>query len=123
MPAPGSGVGVALAVQLRGSDRWFTSNHDVPDWSIQREDPAATTIELPPRTAPAAVAAVAAVAVPVGSATVPAPADYRIAVTALRRGFLLRRDFLPGKPLLNWSGHVTLSPAAPAAVLWRAPAS
>src|SRR4051812_13541746 len=33
-PAPGSWVGVALAVQLRGNDRWYTSNHDVPDWSI-----------------------------------------------------------------------------------------
>src|SRR4051794_28546324 len=123
VPAPGSWVGVALAVQLRGSERWFTSNHDVPDWSIQRDDPAATTIELPPGTAPAAVAAVAAVAVPVGTATLPAPADYRITVTALGRGFLLRRDLLPGKPLLNWSGTVTLSPAAPTAVLWRAPAS
>jgi hypothetical protein len=122
-PAPGSWVGVALAVQLRGSDRWFTSNHDVPDWSIQRDDPAATTIELPPGTARAAVAAVGAVAVPVGTATAPPPADYRITVTALRRGFLLRRDFLPGKPLLNWSGNVTLSPAASAAVLWRAAAS
>jgi hypothetical protein len=122
-PAPGSWVGVALAVQLRGSDRWFTSNHDVPDWSIQRDDPAATTIELPPGTSPAAVAAVRAVAVPVGTPTVPPPADYRVTVTALRRGFLLRRDFLPGEPLLNWSGNVTLSPAAPAAVLWRAPAS
>src|SRR4051794_439970 len=122
-PAPGSGVGVALKVRLRGGDRWFASNHDVPDWSIQRDEPAATTIELPPGTAPAAVAAVAAVAVPVGTSTLPAPADYRITVTALGRGFLLRRDLLPGKPLLNWSGTVTLSPAAPTAVLWRAPAS
>jgi hypothetical protein len=122
-PAPGSWVGVALAVQLRGSDRWFTSNHDMPDWSIQRDDAAATTIELPPGTAPAAVAAVRAVAVPVGTPTVPPPADYRITITALRRGFLLGRDFLPGKPLLDWSGNVTLSPAKPAAVLWRTPAS
>jgi hypothetical protein len=122
-PAPGSWVGVALAVQLRGSDRWFTSNHDVPDWSIQRDDPAATTIELPPRTTPAAVAAIRAVAVPVGTPTVPPPSDYRITVSALRRGFLLRRDLSPGKPLFDWSGNVTLSPAAPTAVLWRAPAS
>jgi hypothetical protein len=122
-PAPGSWVGVALAVQLRGSERWFTSNHDVSDWSIQRDDPAATTIELPPGTPRAAVAAVGAVAVAVGTPTVPPPSDYRITVTALRRGFLLGRNFLPGKPLLDWSGNVTLSPAAPAAVLWRAPAS
>jgi hypothetical protein len=122
-PAAGSWVGVALAVQLRGSDRWYTSNHDVPDWSIQRDDPAATTIELPPRTPRGAVAAVKAVAVPVGTQTTPPPTDYRITVTTLRRGFLLRRDFLPGKPLLNWSGNVTLTAAAPEAVLWRASAS
>src|SRR4051812_32298043 len=119
-PAPGSWVGVALAVQLRGRDRWFTSNHDVPDWSIQRDEPAATTIELPPGTTAAAVAVVRAVAVPVSGPAGPVPADYRITVTGLRRGFLLRRDFLPGKPLFNWPGEVTLSPAAPGAVLWRA---
>jgi hypothetical protein len=121
-PATGSWVGVALAVQLRGSDRWYTSNHDVPDWSIQRDDPAATTIELPPGTRRSAITAVRAVAVPVGTSTGPPPADYRVTVTALRRGFLLRRDFTPGKPLLRWSGTVTLTPTAPAAVLWRAPA-
>ena len=122
-PAPGSWVGVALAVQLRGSDRWYTSHHDVPDWSIGRDDPAATTIELPAGTAPSAVAAISAVAVPVGTAVGPPPADYRIPITALRRGFLLRHDYRPAKPLLNWSGNVTLSPARPAAVLWRASAS
>jgi hypothetical protein len=47
-PAPGTWVGTALAVRLRGADRWYTSHHDVPDWSIQRDDPAATTVELPP---------------------------------------------------------------------------
>lgn len=122
-PAAGAWVGVALAVQLRDGERWFTSNHDVPDWSIQRDDPAATTIELPPGTSRDDVTAIKAIAVPVGTTAASPPADYRIAVTALRRGFLLRRDFLPGKPLLNWTGNVTLSAAAPEAVLWRAPAS
>jgi hypothetical protein len=115
-PALGAWAGVALAVQLRGGDRWYQSNHGVPDWSIQRDDPAATTIELPPGTTRADIAAVKAVAVPVGA--VP---DYRITVTGLHRGFLLRRSFLPGKPLLDWSGTVTLTPTAPEAVLWRAP--
>ena len=122
-PASGSWVGVALEVQLRGSERWFSSHHDVPDLSIQRDDPAATTIELPAGTAASAVAAVRAVAVPVGTAAGPPPADYRITVTALRRGFLLRRDYRPGRPLLDWSGNLTLSPATPAAVLWRAAAA
>ena len=67
-PASGTWVGTALAVQLRGGDRWYTSHHDTPDWSIQRDDPAATTVELPPGTTAADVAAVKAVAVPVASA-------------------------------------------------------
>jgi hypothetical protein len=113
-PPFGSWAGVALAVQVGG--RWFASDHGIPDWSIQRDDPAATTIELPPGTTAGDVTAVKAVAVPVGG-----PLDYRIAVTRLRRGFFLRRDFTPGKPLLDWKGSVTVSPTAPEAVLWRAP--
>jgi hypothetical protein len=115
-PAPGAWAGVALAVQLRGSTRWYQSNHGVADWSLQRDDPAATTIELPPGTARSDIAAVKAVAVPVG--VVP---DYRVTVTGLHRGFMLRRSFLSGKSLLDWTGTVTLSPTAPEAVLWRAP--
>ena len=82
-PAAGTWVGTALAVQLRGGDRWYTSHHDVPDWSIQRDDPAATTVELPPGTAAADIAAIKAIAVPVaatGDTPAPAPADYTIHV-------------------------------------------
>ena len=64
-PASGTWVGTALAVKLRGGDRWYTSHHDVPDWSIQRDDPAATTVELPPGATSADVEAIKAVAVPV----------------------------------------------------------
>ena len=45
---------------------WYASDHGIPDESIQRDDPAATTVELPPGTTPAQVAAIEAVAVPVG---------------------------------------------------------
>ena len=31
-------------------DRWYTSHHDTASWSIDRDGPAATTIELPPGT-------------------------------------------------------------------------
>jgi hypothetical protein len=115
-PPLGSWVGVALGVQVDG--RWYLSDHGVPDWSIQRDDPAATAVELPAGTAAGDVTAVKAVAVPVG-----APLDYRITVTRLRRGFFLRRDYAPGKPLLDWKGTVTLAPSTPEAVLWRAPGS
>ena len=66
-PASGTWVGTALAVKLRGGDRWYTSHHEVPDWSIQRDDPAATTVELPPGATSADVEAIKAVAVPVAN--------------------------------------------------------
>jgi hypothetical protein len=123
-PAAGTWVGTALAVQLRGSDRWYTSHHDVPDWSIQRDDPAATTVELPPGSTSADVAAIKAVAVPVAKTSAPpapAPADYTIHVRRLNRGFLLDDAFLPQTSFLQWSGDAVLTPAQPEAVIWRAP--
>jgi hypothetical protein len=114
-PAPGSWAGVALAVQLKGDPRWYVSNHGIPDESIQRDDPAATTVELPPGANQGDVTAIEAVAVPVG-----APTDYAITVTALNRGLFLSRKFLPRPSFVHWTGDVTLTPAQPSAVLWRA---
>ena len=123
-PAAGTWVGTALEVQLRGGDRWYGSHHGVPDWSIQRDDPAATTVELPPGTTSDDVAAIRAVAVPVantGSTPAPAPADYAIHVRRLNRGFLLDDAFLPQPSFLSWTGDVVLTPSQPAAVIWTAP--
>jgi hypothetical protein len=114
-PAPGSWAGVALAVQLKDDPRWYLSNHAIPDESIQRDDPAATTVELPPGANAGTVAAIEAVAVPVG-----APSDFAITVSALNRGFFLGRTFVPRPSFVHWTGGVTLTPAQPAAVLWRA---
>jgi hypothetical protein len=117
-PARGSWVGTALAVRLRGSDRWYTSHHGVPDWSIQRDDPAATTVELPPGSTAADVTAVKAVAVPVGATP---PPDYTIHVRRINRGFLLDDAFLPQPSFLRWTGDAVLTPQQPEAVLWQAP--
>ena len=123
-PASGTWVGTALAVKLRGGDRLFTSHHDVPDWSIQRDDPAATTVELPPGATSADVEAIKAIAVPVARTSdppAPAPADYAIGVRRLNRGFLLDDDFLPEPSFLQWSGDAVLTPQQPEAVIWEAP--
>src|SRR5918998_4288797 len=64
-PASGSWVGTALEVLVDG--RWYSSHHGEPTWSIQRDEPAATTVELPPGTTAADVEAIKAVAVPVGT--------------------------------------------------------
>ena len=121
-PASGTWVGTALAVKLVGDNRWYTSNHDVPDWSIQRDIPAATTIELPPGKTPADVEAVKAFAVPVargGPVPAPAPADYRIDVTSINRGFFLDMAFLPGPSFLTWSGDAVLTPQHPEEIIWQ----
>jgi hypothetical protein len=116
-PPSGSWIGTALEVKLAGDPQWYSSHHGVPDWSIQRDDPAATTVELPPGTGADDVEAVKAVAVPVG-----APGDYRITVSSLNRGFFLGTDFLPGDSFLTWSGEEVLTPDRPEAVIWsRAP--
>jgi hypothetical protein len=114
-PALGSGVGVALEVQLDGGDTWFASTHGTAEWSLQTDEPAATAVELPPGTKRSDIHAVRAVAVPVGDP----PSGYKVTVSALRGGFLLGRNYLPGKPLLDWSGKVTLSASARAKVIWR----
>jgi hypothetical protein len=111
-PASGSWIGTALEVRVGG--QWYASHHGEPSWSIQRDDPAATTVELPPGTAAEDVEAVRAVAVPVGTP----PADWRIDVTALNRGFFLGDDYLPSASFLTWRGAVALTPAQPEAVIW-----
>jgi hypothetical protein len=121
-PAAGTWVGTALLVKLAGDPALYASNHAVPDWSIQRDDPAATTVELPAGTTPDDVESIRAVAVPVAATAppAPAPADYRIEVTALNREFMLGESYLPGQSFVAWQGSAVLTPAQPAAVIWSA---
>lgn len=114
--APNSGsswVGVALGVKLTGSDTIYLSHHVDPTWSIQRDIPAATTVELPAGTTLSTIESVSVHRVVVGTDTT-AP----IEVTALDRGFLLDSSYLPGPSILNWTGNVTLTPTSPSAVVW-----
>ena len=98
--APGQAQGIRPVVSVQPRR---------PDWSVQRDDPAATTVELPPGTTPADAEAIKATAVPVGS---PPPGDYRIEVQAINRGFMLDPTFLPGPSFVRWSGSEVLTPAA-----------
>jgi hypothetical protein len=113
----GTGVSTALAVKLRGDDRWYTSHHTEPTWAIDRDGPAATTIELPPGTQPGDVEAIKALAVPGATPS----SDWRVDVKALHRGFMLQPDYLPGASFAQWHGSVQLTPSAPEAVIWQAP--
>ncbi|MEV4757051.1 hypothetical protein AB0J86_18330 [Micromonospora sp. NPDC049559] len=109
-----SWVGVALGVRLVGDDTRYLSHHVDPTWSLQRDDPAATTVELPAGTTVADIAEITAHRVVVG--TDPGSAVH---VTAIQRGFLLGADYLPQSSFLGWSGDALLDPTTTSAVLWR----
>ncbi len=111
-PRAGSWAGTALAALV--GDGWYTSHHGTPGDSIQRDDPAATTIELPPGTTARDIKAIKAIAVPNG-----APGDYRIDVSSINRGFLLGSDYLPTTSFVNWAGSQTLTPQRTEAILWQ----
>lgn len=121
---PGAWVGTAVAVKLKGDATWYTSHHNIPDWSIQRDIPAATTVELPPGAGVRDIEAVKAMAVPVDynpADSVMPPRDYRITVTAINRAFFLDEVYLPRKSFIGWQGSVVLTPEQPEAVIWEAP--
>ncbi|HJQ29921.1 MAG TPA: hypothetical protein VJ827_11315 [Rubrobacter sp.] len=122
-PASGNWVGTAVAVKLTGDHRWYTSNHDIPDWSIERDIPAATTVELPPGTTASDIEAIKVFAVPVDSNpndATPAPSDYRIDFTDINRAFFLDGNYLPGSSFIDWSGDVVLTPQNPETIVWQA---
>lgn len=122
---PGTGlgsVGVGLGVRLKGSSTIYRSDHlgtgGAPDWSIQRDDPAATTVELPAGTTAADVAEIRAYRVVAG-----VDPGSSVEVSRILRGFLLDRGWLPQRSFVSWQGSATLTPAAPSATLWTASTS
>jgi hypothetical protein len=112
----GSAPGVSLGVRLKDdTSRLYRSDHGERTWSIERDGPAATTIELPGGTTVDDIASIEAVRQPVGLGDNGAPAT----VTALHRGFFLGKGYLPQPSAITWSGSVTLTPQAPVATIWR----
>ncbi|MFI0354689.1 hypothetical protein [Actinomadura sp. 9N407] len=110
----GSAPGVSLGIRLEGDARLYRSDHGERAWSIERDGPASTTVELPPGTTVGDIASIEAIRTPMGLGDNGAPAT----VTALQRGFFLDRAYRPGPSTVRWAGSVTLTPQAPTAVLW-----
>ena len=77
-----------MEVKLQDDDATnYTSNHEVAFWSILRNGPAATTVELPAGTQPADIASISVRRFPL----VGAPDDsVTLTVTELDRAFFLR---------------------------------
>jgi len=115
-PASAGGVGLAVDVRLNGDPTTYTSNHQVPDWTVNRDVPAATTVELPVGTTPADVASVSVRRVPIGATDNGAT----LTVTDIDRAFLLGSDYLPQPSFIQWHGSTQLTAATPSAELWTA---
>ncbi|MFF1836503.1 hypothetical protein ACFVXE_20185 [Streptomyces sp. NPDC058231] len=109
-----SWVGVSLGVRLVNGDTVHLSHHVDPTWSIQRDDPAASTVELPAGTTADDIAEVSVHRVVVGTDT-----GAAVHVTAIKRGFLLGEDYLPQQSFLTWNGDVLLDRDTSSAVIWR----
>ena len=109
-----SWVGVALGVKLTDGTTVYLSDHGVPAASVQRDDPAATTVELPAGATAGDIAEVSVYREVVG-----ADNGAVIHVTALQRGFFLDAGYLPQSSFLSWTGETVLDVTTPSAVLWR----
>jgi hypothetical protein len=109
-------VGVAIGVQLKGDPTLYRSDEGMhPDWSLERDDPAATTVQLPPGTRPSDIAEIDAIRVPFGPDT-----GATVHVAAVNRAFFLGRSDEPHASFFSGRTPAVLTAAAPSAVLYRA---
>jgi hypothetical protein len=109
-------VGVSVGVQLKGSHRIYRSDHNIPNYSLQRDGLDATDVELPPGTTVDDIASIEVIRFPT---SVRADPGYTATVTGMTRAYLLDREYRPIQPYLTWQGTVTLTQQDPVAVLWQ----
>jgi len=108
-PASAGGVGLTVDVTL-DDHTTYTSNHGNTFLTVNRDDPAATTVELPTGTTPADIASIS-----VSRVVVPPVADTgaSLTVTDVQRAFFLGSTYLPRPSFLQWHGSLTLTTASP----------
>lgn len=109
-------VGVSVGVQLRGSHRIYRSDHNIPNYSLQRDGLDATDVELPPGTTMDDIARIEVIRFPT---SVRADPGYTATVTGMTRAYLLDKAYRPIRPYLTWQGTVTLTEDHPVAVIWQ----
>jgi hypothetical protein len=115
--AAAAGVGLAVDVRLKGRPKPYSSDHGaVPSlFTINRDGPAATSVELPAGTKRSDIASISVRRVPVGTDN-----GASLTVTALDRAFFLGRLYLPWKSFARWHGSETLTGTSPTALIWTA---
>ena len=108
---------MSVGIKLKNGTTIYRSDHlgtgGATDWSIQRDDPAAMTVELPPGTTSADVAQVLVYRVVNGSHD----PGYAVHVTGVTRGFFPDGAYLPETSFLTWQASITLTAPAPSAGL------
>lgn len=109
-------VGLSVGVRLKGDPTLYRSDHLFPDRSIQRDLPAATTVQLPAGTEPSDIAQITALRVPATSPDTGAT----IEVQAINRAFFLGSDDRPQDSFLSGATPATLTPQHPEDVLYQA---
>jgi hypothetical protein len=116
-PASASGVGLAVDVKLKGDPQTYTSDHlQLPVlFTVNRDGPAATTVELPVGTSPADVESISVRRVPIGTDN-----GAALTVSDLGRAFFLSTRYLPRPSFATWHGSIPLTMASPTSVLWTA---
>ena len=108
------GVGLAVDVQLQNGMTYKSDHQQSPLlYTINRNGPAATTVELPSGTTSADIASIS-----VRRAPFLAGDQATLTVTDLNRAFFLGSTYLPRPSFAQWHGSVTLTAAAPTAQLW-----
>ena len=118
MREPSSSASVSICsigVRLKGDPALYRSDHLIPDRSIQRDLPAATTVRLPPGTAPSDIAEITAIRVP----TTSADPGSQIHVQAVNRAFFLNQGDEPDASFVSGATPATLTPSEPTAVLYH----
>lgn len=112
----GSVPGVSIGVRLKGDPTLYRSDHNEPSWSVTRDDPAATTVELPLGTSTLDIASIVALRQSSGPSDNGAP----VTVLGVNRAFFLGADRLPQPSFLHKGTSLQLTPAQPEATLWSA---
>jgi hypothetical protein len=102
-----------VEVRLQGDPTTYTSNHGIAVWGVNRDDPAATTVELPVGTTRADVAAISVSRVPIGTDN-----GASLTVTDLDRAFFLGARYRPRSSFAQWHGSTSLTADSPTAELW-----
>jgi hypothetical protein len=113
-PGDEASVGLIAEVKLKGDPTIYRSDHDISIFSVNRDAPAATTVELPLGTTPSDVARLTLRRVPIGD-----DSGATLYVTDVDRAFFLDHHYVPESSFIEWHGTRTLTPDHPSTTVWR----